>query len=170
MMTDTDRLLSEILKLHPKEQRHIFINLWRDSDGLNDGLSVDDRIEIFATALKGSSDFDYELLAQTCADYCVPTINESFVLLSRESYGRLISDGLKGKILDGAELDTEAMANLLRLKNMGSLDVILLDVAKEKRFSLHFDGKYIYKIDKYGKEIQILADDFEKNISADAGE
>ena len=64
MKAETDRLLSEILTLHPKEQRHIFMSLWRHSDGLNEGLSADDCIEIFATALKGSSDFDYELLAR----------------------------------------------------------------------------------------------------------
>ncbi|WP_165090501.1 hypothetical protein [Neisseria yangbaofengii] len=162
MKTDTDRLLSEILTLHPKEQRHIVMTLWRHSDGLNEGLSTDDCIEIFVAALKGSSDFDYELLVQTCTDYSIPTVNENFVLLPRQSYDGLFSDGLKGDIPDGTELDTEAMTNLLRLKNVGSLDVILLDVVEEKQFSLHFDGKYIYEIDKYGKENQLLADDFEK--------
>ncbi|MRN37429.1 hypothetical protein CRG49_009780 [Neisseria sp. N95_16] len=102
MKAETDRLLSEILTLHPKEQRHIFMSLWRHSDGLN------------------------------------------------------------GKIPDGTELETTAMANLLRLKNVASLDVILLDVAEEKQFSPCFDGKYIYEMDKYGKEIQRLEDDFEK--------
>ncbi|PSJ81235.1 hypothetical protein [Neisseria iguanae] len=145
MRTDTDRLLSEILTLHPKEQRHIFMTLWRHSDGLNEGLSADDCIEIFATALKGSSDFDYELLAQTCTDYSIPTVNENFVLLPRQSYDRLFSDGLKGKIPDGTELDTGAITNLLRLKNVGDLAVILLDVAEEKQFSLCFGGKYIYE-------------------------
>ena len=162
MKTETDRLLSEILTLHPKEQRHIFMSLWRHSDGLNEGLSADDCIEIFATALKGSSDFDYELLAQICTDYSIPTVNENFVLLPRPSYDGLFSDGLNGKIPDGTELETTTMANLLRLKNVAGLDVILLDVAEEIQFSLHFDGKYIYEIDKYGKEIQLLADDFEK--------
>lgn len=162
MKAETDRLLSEISRLYPKEQRHIFMSLWRHSDGLHEGLSADDCIEIFATALKGSSDFDYELLAQTCTDYSIPTVNENFVLLPRQSYDGLFSNGLKGEIPDGTELETTAMANLLRLKNVVSLEVILLDVAEEKQFSLCFDGKYIYEIDKYGKEIQRLEDDFEK--------
>lgn len=162
MKAETDRLLSEISRLHPKEQRHIFMSLWRHSDGLNEGLSTDDCIEIFATALKGSSDFDYELLAQTCTDYSIPTVNENFVLLPRQSYDGLFSNGLKGEIPDGTELETTAMTNLLRLKNVGSLDVILLDVVEEKQFSLCFDGKYIYKTDKLGKETQLLTDDFEK--------
>ena len=162
MKAETDRLLSEILTLNPKEQRHIFMSLWRHSDGLNEGLSADDCIEIFATALKGSSDFDYELLAQSCTDYGIPTVNENFVLLPRQNYNGLFSDGLNGKIPDGMELETTTMANLLRLKNVASLDVILLDVAEEKQFSLCFDGKYIYEMDKYGKEIQRLEDDFEK--------
>lgn len=42
-------------------------------DGLSDGLSVDDCMEIFASALKSSSDFTYDLLAQTCTNYDVST-------------------------------------------------------------------------------------------------
>lgn len=162
MNDKTSQLLAEIFSLNPKEQRHILMAMWRDSDGLKEGLSADDCIEIFATALKGSSDFDYELLAQSCTDYGIPTVNENFVLLPRQSYNGLFSDGLNGKIPDGTELETTAMTNLLRLKNVASLDVILLDVAEEKQFSLCFDGKYIYKTDKLGKETQLLTDDFEK--------
>lgn len=162
MKAETDHLLSEIFGLSSKAQRHIFMTMWRDSDGLNEGLSADDCIEIFNTALKGSSDFDYELLAQTCGDYGVPTENESFVLLARESYDKLVSDCLTGQNADGAELDTEALANLLRLKNTGQVEVFLLDVAQKERFLLDFDGKYIYLLDKNGKETPLSADVFEQ--------
>ena len=63
--------------------------MWRDSPHLNDGLTTDDCIEFFASALKGSSDFTFELLAQICADYDVDTINNSFSLLPRQEYDRL---------------------------------------------------------------------------------
>lgn len=157
-----ERIVSLTEKLEPKEIREVFMTLWRSSDGLNEGLTADDCIEIFASALKGSSDFTYDLLKDTFDDYDVGTITETFALLPREAYEQLFSECLKEEIPDVAELDTEAMTNLLSWQNVGSLDVILLNVAKEEQFSLCFDGKYIYKIDKYGKEIQTLADDFKK--------
>ena len=88
-LNTTGRLLAEINSLSPKEIREIFMTMWRDSPHLNDGLTADDCIEFFASALKGSSDFTFELLAQTCADYDVGTINNSFSLLPRQEYDRL---------------------------------------------------------------------------------
>jgi hypothetical protein len=41
------------------------------SDDYHDLLSTDDCVEIFQTALKGSSDFTAELLNDIFADYCV---------------------------------------------------------------------------------------------------
>lgn len=67
------------------------MTLWRDVYSLNDGLTTDDCIEIFSSALKGSSDFTYNLLAQTCADYDVGTMTETFTLLPRETYDKLFS-------------------------------------------------------------------------------
>jgi len=81
----TGRIVSLIEKLTPKEIREIFMTLWRDVYSLNDGLTTDDCIEIFSSALKGSSDFTYDLLAQTCADYDVGTMSETFALLPRET-------------------------------------------------------------------------------------
>lgn len=88
-LNTTGRLLAEINSLSPKEIREIFMAMWRDSPHLNDGLTADDCIEFFASALKGSSDFTFELLAQTCADYDVGAINNSFSLLPRQEYDRL---------------------------------------------------------------------------------
>ena len=42
--------------------------VWR-SDEINDELTADDRVEIFLTALKGSSDLTRKLLVELCDDY-----------------------------------------------------------------------------------------------------
>ena len=68
-----DRILNEISALSPKEIREIFMQMWRHMDALNDGLTADDCVELFATALKGSSDLTYDLLKDTCHDYSVGT-------------------------------------------------------------------------------------------------
>ena len=45
-----------------------FMAVWR-SDEINDELTADDRVEIFLTALKGSSDLTRKLLVELCDDY-----------------------------------------------------------------------------------------------------
>ncbi|MFS6938631.1 hypothetical protein [Neisseria animaloris] len=51
------------IQTEPPKMREVFIGMWHDMDGLSDGLSVDDCMEIFASALKSSSDFTHDLLA-----------------------------------------------------------------------------------------------------------
>ena len=88
-LNTVSQLLEKINELNPKQIREIFMTMWRDNPHLNDGLTADDCIEFFATALKGSSDFTFELLTDTCVDYCVDPINSSFALLPRHEYDRL---------------------------------------------------------------------------------
>ena len=78
-----DSILNEVSTLSPKEIREIFMRMWRHMDALNYGLTADDCVELFATALKGSSDLTYDLLKDTCHDYSVGTMTETFALLPR---------------------------------------------------------------------------------------
>ena len=84
-----DSILNEVSTLSPKEIREIFMRMWRHMDALNYGLTADDCVELFATALKGSSDLTYDLLKDTCHDYCVGTMTETFALLPRETYDKM---------------------------------------------------------------------------------
>ena len=93
-----DSILNEVSTLSPKEIREIFMRMWRHMDALNYGLTADDCVELFATALKGSSDLTYDLLKDTCHDYSVGTMTETFALLPRETYDKMFSECLKGKI------------------------------------------------------------------------
>ena len=117
-----DRILNEISALSPKEIREIFMQMWRHMDSLNDGLTADDCVELFATALKGSSDLTYDLLKDTCHDYSVGTMTETFSLLPRETYDKMFSECLKGKIPAETELETEALIKLLMFENVSEVE------------------------------------------------
>ncbi|VEJ21835.1 Uncharacterised protein [Neisseria animaloris] len=57
------------IQTEPKKMQEVFIGTWYDVDG----LSIDDCMKIFVSALKSCLDFTYDLLAQTCANYNVNT-------------------------------------------------------------------------------------------------
>ncbi|MCQ9326925.1 hypothetical protein [Neisseria dentiae] len=159
-------IVSLIEKLEPKEIREIFMTLWRNADGLSEGLTADDCIEIFASALKGSSDFTYDLLKDTCHDYGVGTMTETFALLPRETYDKLFPECLKGEIPPETRLDTEALVNLLRLQNVAEVETVLPDVAQKTRVLLSLHGKYIHIIENPCKETMPFIDDFSKKYAA----
>jgi hypothetical protein len=50
--------------------REQFLEYFR-SENYAEELSVEDKIEVFSTALAGSSDITYSLLESVCADYDV---------------------------------------------------------------------------------------------------
>lgn len=56
-----------------KITRDDFMKFYRDTDKLN-GLTIDDRIEIFRTILVGSSDLTKDLLNEILDDYCVDNL------------------------------------------------------------------------------------------------
>jgi len=60
----------KFMKNYQKMEREDFIKFFRDADQLNK-LTADDRVEIFATILTGSSDFTVELLNEILCDYSV---------------------------------------------------------------------------------------------------
>ena len=156
----TGRIVSLIEKLTSKEIREIFMTLWRDVYSLNDGLTVDDCIEIFSSALKGSSDFTYDLLAQTCADYDVGTMTETFALLPRETYDKLFSECLKGKIPPETRLDTEALVNMMMLGNVSNVEVSIRKGCIRATHFMGSDKKFIYDSGIDDEEIQWEIDDF----------
>ena len=123
-----DSILNEVSTLSPKEIREIFMRMWRHMDALNCGLTADDCVELFATALKGSSDLTYDLLKDTCHDYSVGAMTETFALLPRETYDKMFSECLKGKVPTETRLDTEALINLLMLGNILKLKQALENV------------------------------------------
>ena len=53
--------------------RKQFMDFFRSEEGY-DQLTVDDCIELFSGALKGSSDFTKELLDKVLSDYCVENL------------------------------------------------------------------------------------------------
>ena len=117
-----DRILNEISALSPKEIREIFMRMWRHMNALNDGLTADDCVELFATALKGSSDLTYDLLKDTWHDYRVGTMTDTFTLLPRKTYDKMFSECLKGKIPAETELETEALIKLLMFENVSEVE------------------------------------------------
>ncbi|KPN72644.1 hypothetical protein [Neisseria sp. 83E34] len=131
-------------KLEPHKMREAFMTLWRNTDRLNEALTADDCIEIFASALKGSSDFTYELLAQTCEDYGVGTMTETFALLPRATYDKLFSDCLKGDIPPNTRLDTVALTNLLMLENVSNVEASIRNSCIRATHFIGSDGKFIY--------------------------
>ena len=58
----------------------------------------------------------YDLLKDICHDYSVGTITETFALLPRETYDKMFSECLKGKIPTETRLNTEALIELLMLE------------------------------------------------------
>ena len=157
------RIISLIEKCAPKEIREIFMTLWRNADGLSEGLTADDCIEIFASALKGSSDFTYDLLKETCHDYGVGTMTETFALLPREMYDKLFSECLKGEIPPETRLDTDALINLMMLENVSNVEA---SIRKGCLKATHFMGshkKYIYDTRVDDEEILWEIDDFREN-------
>jgi hypothetical protein len=50
--------------------REDFMKFFRDDEKLN-GLTVDDRLEIFKTILLGTSDFKKKFFDEIFSDYCV---------------------------------------------------------------------------------------------------
>ncbi|UOO76504.1 hypothetical protein LVJ85_10910 [Neisseria sp. Dent CA1/247] len=137
-------ILAQISELHPKQMREVFMTMWRDMDGLNDGLTADDSIEIFASALKGSSDFTYDLLAQTCEDYSVGTMTDTFALLPRTTYDKLFSDCLKGDFPPNTRLGTVALTNLLMLENVANVEASIRNGCIRATHFIGSDGKFIY--------------------------
>jgi len=59
--------------------RQQFLDFFR-SDDYNELLSADDCIEVFQTALKGSSDITPELLNDLLSDYCVGNLEVCIVV------------------------------------------------------------------------------------------
>ncbi|EGZ50644.1 hypothetical protein [Neisseria wadsworthii] len=159
-VNNVDHILTQISELHPKQMRAVFMTMWRDMDGLNDGLTADDCIEIFASALKGSSDFTYDLLAQTCADYEVGTMTETFALLPRPTYDKLFSDCLKGDIPLNTRLDTVALTNLLMLENVANVEASIRNSCIRATHFIDSDGKFIYDSGVDDEENQWEIDEF----------
>ncbi|VEE99727.1 hypothetical protein [Neisseria canis] len=143
-VNNVDHILTQISQLHPKQMREVFMTMWRDMNGLNDGLTADDCIEIFASSLKGSLDFTYDLLPQTCADYEVGTMTETFALLPRATYEKLFSDCLKGDIPPNTRLDTVALTNLLMLENVANAEASIRNSCIRATHFIGSDGKFIY--------------------------
>lgn len=156
-------IVSLIEKLEPKEIREIFMTLWRNADGLSEGLTADDCIEIFASALKGSSDFTYDLLKDTCHDYGVGTMTETFALLPRETYDKLFSECLKGGIPPETRLDTDALINLIMLENVSNVEANIRKGCLKATHFMGSDKKYIYDSGIDDEEILWKIDDFRAN-------
>ena len=155
-----DRILNEISALSPKEIREIFMRMWRHIDALNYGLTADDCVELFATALKGSSDLTYDLLKDICHDYSVGTITETFALLPRETYDKMFSECLKGKIPTETRLDTEALIELLMLENVSEIEASIRKGCIRATHFIGSDKKYIYDTGIDDEEIQWEIEDF----------
>ena len=160
-INNVEHILSLVEELEPRQIRDVFITMWRDVTALNDGLTADDCIEIFSGALKGSSDCTYDLLKQTCGDYGVGTMTETFVLLPRERYDKLFSDCLKGEIPEGIRLDTEALINLLTLENVADVEASIRKGCINATHSMGSDMKYIYDVGIDDEEIQWKIEDFQ---------
>ena len=58
---------------YQKITREDFMKFFRDTEKLN-GLSPDDRVEVFRTILFGSSDFSKDLLNEVLGDYSVDNL------------------------------------------------------------------------------------------------
>jgi len=58
---------------YKKISRENFMDFFRDDEKLN-GLTIDDRVEIFKYVLIGSSDFTKKLLDEILLDYCVENL------------------------------------------------------------------------------------------------
>ena len=157
------RIISLIEKLEPKEIREIFMTLWRNADGLSEGLTADDCIEIFASALKGSSDFTYDLLKETCHDYGVGTMTETFSLLPRETYDKMFSECLKGGIPPETKLDTDALINLMMLENVSNVEAGIRNGCLKATHFIGSDGKFIYDTGIGDEENLWEIDDFRAN-------
>ncbi|WP_233568262.1 hypothetical protein [Neisseria chenwenguii] len=153
-------IVSLIEALEPRQIRDVFITMWRDVEDLNEGLTADDCIEIFAGALKGSSDFTYDLLKQTCDDYGVGTMTETFALLPRREYDKLFSDCLKGEIPEGVRLDTQALINLLMLENVANVEASIRKGCINATHFMGSDMKFIYDSGIDDEEIQWKVEDF----------
>ena len=158
-----DRILNEISALSPKEIREIFMRMWRHMDSLNDGLTADDCVELFATALKGSSDLTYDLLMDTCHDYSVGTMTETFALLPRETYDKMFSECLKGKIPAETRLDTEALIKFLMLDNVSEIEVSIRKGCIRATHFIGSDKKFIYDTGVDDENIQWKIEDFKAN-------
>ncbi|QEY25805.1 hypothetical protein [Neisseria zalophi] len=156
----TEQILAEINSLSPKQIRKIFMTLWRDSPHLNDGLTDDDCIEIFASALKSGSDFTYDLLKQTCEDYDIDTMTDTFALLPRDAYDKLFSDCLKGDIPPYTKLDTVALTNLLMLENVANVEASIRNGCIRATHFIDSDGKFIYDTGIDDEENQWKIDEF----------
>ena len=148
-----DRILNEISALSPKEIREIFMRMWRHMAALNDGL----------TALKGSSDLTYDMLMDTCQDYSVGTMTETFALLPREMYDKMFSECLKGKIPAETRLDTEALIKFLMLDNVSEIEVSIRKGCIRATHFIGTDKKFIYDTGIDDENIQWEIEDFKAN-------
>lgn len=123
-------------------------------DSLNDGLTADDCVELFATALKDSSDLTYDLLKDTYHDYSVGTMTETFALLPRETYDKMFSECLKGKIHAETRLDTKALIKFLMLDNVSEIEVSIRKGCIRATHFIGSDKKFIYDTSVDDENIQ----------------
>lgn len=100
---------------------------------------------------------------RTYQNYGVVTMTETLALLPRETYDKLFSECVKGKIPPETRLDTEALINLMMLDNMSNVEASIRNSCLKATHFMGLDRKYIYGIGIDDEEILWEIDDFRKN-------
>lgn len=135
---------------------------------MNDGLTADDCIEIFAGALKGGLDFTFDLLKQTCSDYGVNTITETFTLLPRQEYDRLKTAALaavptdKWLIPPNCCVRTTDLVRFISTDSVNDCEVRLQLEGLSSTHYLRYDCGQIYDIGCDGEDVFWTPEEFEK--------
>lgn len=87
-------------------------------------------------------------------------MTETFTLLPRETYDKLFSECLKGKIPPETRLDTEALVNLMMLGNVSNVEASIRKGCIRATHFMGSDKKYLYDSGIDDEEIEWKIDDF----------